>query len=176
MYKQTLSIIAVLSAVQLSGCAQPTEPENMAVNAAQGVAVSEKSPYFKNVAVKAVSGGSETNPMLAASISDADFKIALDKSLKQANLGSEGDARYQLTAHIKHVDTPVFAANMNIKMSVAYHLEDKKTGAPVFSQTLDSVGRATVGDAFVAVERLRLAKEDAAKKNITMLLQHFNKM
>ncbi len=119
-----------------------------------------------------VKGGEETNPLWTSEIGNAEFTSALQQSLHQVNLlGSEEQTKYELTANLVSVDQPLLGLDLEVITYVEYQLTEKATGSIVFKKTINAPYTATVSDAFVAVERLRLANEGSARENINTLLK-----
>ena len=121
----------------------------------------------------AVSGGKETSKMGASQISDEAFAQALRDSIAKSGLfgkvSSDG-ARYRLTGFIGKVDQPMFGFSLTVKMEVTYTLKDTQSGNTVWTKDVNSEYTAKAGEAFAAVERLRLANEGAARENIRLAL------
>jgi hypothetical protein len=55
---------------------------------------------------------------------------------------------------------------MTVKMEVSYTLKDTRSGSTVWTKDINSEYTAKASAAFAGVERLRLANEGAARKNI----------
>jgi hypothetical protein len=64
--------------------------------------------------------------------------------------------------------------DFKVTTEVEYTLVEKASGKVLFRETLRTPFTAGVGDAFVAVKRLRLANEGAAKENIAALLKRLS--
>lgn len=163
-----LSIAGLLAiAALLGGCASGSKPDAMV---AQVVAPVHKSDGDVSIAV---SGGKETSKMGASQISNDAFAQALRDSIEKAGLFSGVTAdgsRYRLTSFIGKVDQPMFGLSFTVKMEVSYALKDTKSGSTVWTKDINSEYTATPGQAFAAVERLRLANEGAARENIRQAL------
>jgi hypothetical protein len=164
----SLSVAGLLAAIALiGGCASGSKPDAMV---AQVVAPVHKSDGDVSVAV---SGGKETSKMGASQISNDAFAQALRESIEKAGLfsGVAADGgRYRLTSFIGKVDQPMFGFSLTVKMEVSYALKDTKSGSSVWTKDIKSEYTATPGQAFAAVERLRLANEGAARENIRQAL------
>jgi hypothetical protein len=161
--------IAGLLAVSalVGGCASGSKPDAMV---AQVVAPVHKSDGDVSIAV---SGGKETSKMGASQISNDAYAQALRESIERAGLFSgvtTDGSRYRLTSFIGKVDQPMFGLSLTVKMEVSYALKDSKSGNTVWTKDINSEYTATPGQAFAAVERLRLANEGAARENIRQAL------
>ncbi|MBA3814863.1 MAG: hypothetical protein H0X26_10385 [Alphaproteobacteria bacterium] len=157
--------------IQLSGCASPAEVSNMTTQMDNSRQASPTSPYFNNINISSVGGGSETNPLWTSQVSSEDFKSALEGTLRNARLLGSPDARYQLAAEIKELDQPLIGINMTVDMSVLYTIKDKQTGNVVFNDKINSSFTGTMGDSVVGIKRLRLANEGTVRNNFDFLLQ-----
>lgn len=176
MKKITLAALAVLVAT-LTGCASPARVEQMTAHttAAQQAAV---KPLKESIAVAAVSGGKETNPMWTSNVGNVEFEQALEASLREAGLLSAGKelGKYKLAATMEKVDQPLMGFNMTVTATVNYVLTERATGKQVMSKRVALPFTATVSDAFAGVERLRLANEGAVRVNIGSLIEEIAKL
>jgi hypothetical protein len=157
----------MVAAALIGGCASGSKPDAMV---AQVVAPVHRSDGDVSIAV---SGGKETTKMGASQISNEAFAQALRESIEKAGLFSSvaaDGARYRLTGFIGKVDQPMFGLSLTVKMEVSYALKDSKPGNTVWTKDINSEYTATPGQAFAAVERLRLANEGAARENIRQAL------
>ena len=60
---------------------------------------------------------------------------------------------------------------MTVTASVAYRLTDTATGAVVYQDTRTSLGTASLNDAIMNANRLRIADERALRANIRKLIE-----
>ncbi|MEO4047890.1 hypothetical protein AAFN46_12470 [Pseudomonas sp. CAU 1711] len=166
-----LSLFSLL----LTGCASSAKIEGMTVGESQARGNTYSASLQDNLQVGEVKGGQETNPMWTSEIGGAEFQGALKQSLDNAGLLSDnGDAPYVLTANLVRVDQPLFGLDFEVTSSVEYVLVDKASGKELFRETLRTPYTAGVGDAFIAVKRLRLANEGSARENISALLKRLS--
>ena len=130
-----------------------------------------------NLQLSEVKGGQATNPMWTSEIGGTEFQAALQQSLGNAGLLSAGDkAPYSLRANLVRVDQPMFGLDFEVTSEVEYTLVDNATGKELLRETLRTPFTAGVGDAFVAVKRLRLANEGSARENISALLKRLSEL
>jgi hypothetical protein len=148
----------------LAGCAQGARVEQM--SAAPTTALPSGSALQHAVQINGVSGGTETNPLWMSKVGNAEFQSALQSSLGAAGLLANGQGRYQLNAKLEALHQPFAGFDLTVHSQVRYNLTDLTTNKPIFDRQIDADYTATVGDAFIAVERLRLANEGSIKKNI----------
>lgn len=150
----------------LWGCASGAKTENMVFHGNQKEYSGELQ---ENLGLGEVSGGKKTNPAWTSEIDNDAFAGAVKESLRSQGLYAD-NGKYQLEVKMLKVDQPLFGLNLEVTTHVQYMLTNTESGAVVFDDTVVAPHTASVGDAFVAVKRLRLANEGSAKKNIEGLL------
>jgi hypothetical protein len=163
-----LAAVALAVAVALGGCATPATYQAMTVQAQPELAA---NPKLKGaIRLDTVTGGKDTNPLWTSQVDSAGFAKALEGSLASAGyLAPAGStAPYALSAELKTLDQPLFGFAMSVSSTVLYKLSG--SGAAK-EYPVTAAGSASVSDAFVAIERLRLASERSILENIKMLLR-----
>ena len=163
-----LAIAATLSA----GCATAARPGNMVVNADSLPVPPASFSLAQTLRVASVSGGKATNPMWKSKIGNAEFRAALEQSLRAAQLlavSSDG-VQYLLDAELVRVDQPSFGFNLTVTMTVNYKLSEAATGRLVWRDSVAASHTAQFSEALAGVKRLRLANEGAARANIAELI------
>lgn len=161
-------LLAAISAAVLTACATPATHEAMTV-AQSDLPVQLNEALKGTIYVGSVSGGEETNPLWTSEVDAASFKQALEGSLQVAGYkGVEADGNYRLDANLQELHQPHFGMTFDVVSNVEYRLT-RKGQVKVFPVT--ATGTATVSDAFVAIERLRLANEKSMKENIRIFLE-----
>lgn len=162
-------LTAGILVMALAGCSSPASREAMAP---QAVAVSKHHPYSLHVQT---AGGSETGALDSSNIADADLKAAIEDAVVQSKLfksvvqGSGGD--YELIVRVTSLSKPVFGGTFTVEMETAWSLTKLADRSVAMRKSVKSTGTATMGDAFAAVTRLRLAVEAAARDNISQGLK-----
>jgi hypothetical protein len=131
-----------------------------------------ETPLRNNVAIRDVTGGQETNPMWKSNVGGSEFSLALEESLRNVGLlaANRQSGRFTLTAHLQRLDQPMFGLDMTVTASVSYVVAERATGKEVFQRTVAVPYTAKMGDAFIGVERLKLANEGAIRSNISQLI------
>jgi hypothetical protein len=173
----TVAIVraAMLAATLLSlgACASGANSAMMSLTAptATAAAATPGSPGYHQMTVAQIQGGAQTNPLWISEISNEDFQAALEASLKAFDYyvldGAMG--KYKVTASIVDVQKPFAGLDMSVTMKVRYSVMDAQGGA-AFDDTIAATATATMGEAFVGADRLRIAMEKAAKANIEAFL------
>lgn len=163
--RSSLSIVALGFVALISGCATPSTYEGMVTDSTDGMT---KHPYKVGVTV---GGGQDTSAMGKSQISDETFQKALVESITKTGVfsaaipGKGGD--YSLNVMIMNMQQPSFGLSFTVKMEAAWSLK-RADGTTVWQESIRSEHTATTSDAFVAVTRLRLATEGAARNNIKL--------
>ena len=174
MRVRTFTLLALsLLVPTLTGCASAASSERMTVQAAAIAGVQAPTALHHRVSVGPVSGGHDTNPMWMSKVGNAEFSAALRDSLAAAGFLAEGpDAgAYTLSANLQRLKQPVFGFDMKVTATVDYQLRERASGLPVFESQVVTPYTADMGDAFLGVERLRLANEGAIRSNIQRLIE-----
>lgn len=158
-----IAVGAVL--VHLVGCASPANKDEMTP---KDLVVAHK--FNASVQVK-TTGGSETGGMEGTNISDADLKAAIEQSISNTELFSKvvqvGDANYILAVSITSLSKPVFGLTFTVNLETTWTLTNVATKKVELRKVVTSSGTATFGDAAIAVGRIQIAVERAAKQNIS---------
>jgi hypothetical protein len=156
-------------AALLVGCATPATQQAMSISA-QDV-VSTPNPQLKGqLVIGTVSGGKETNPLWSSQVDSEGFKGALDKSIAvagyQAPNGTSG--KYRVDAVLQDLDQPLMGFTLDVVSKVLYTVtgDGKQQQFPI-----TATASASPSDAFIAMERLRIANERSIKANIKQFLQ-----
>jgi hypothetical protein len=156
-----------------SACAEGASARGMTITPAD-----LKAPASPDVAgavgVGQVAGGKETNPAWKSNIGDAEFREALQESLRLAGLLCDRpDAPLAVQATLVKIDQPSFGFDMKVTSVVRYTVKTR-SGAVVIDEEITAEHTATVGDAFAGSTRLRLANEGSARRNIAALVDRIN--
>lgn len=170
--KLFLAIGVVLSLAQLGGCATSATSQAMTV---QPQAAAVVNPKLKSaIRVDNITGGKETNPLWTSQVDNAGFKKALEDSLAIAGYlaAPNATAPYTMSAELKELDQPLFGLTFDVKSSIVYKLSGDGAAKDI---PVNATGTATVSDAFVAIERLRIANEKSIQENIKALLKELER-
>lgn len=125
----------------------------------------------------AASGGCEDCASGEARLSAAQLREAAVQALRGSALfaavqegpaaGPEGPPPgYDLALHIFRVDVPVLGFDMRCTVELGWTLSRPGAAGPVWQQAIETTQTARVGDAFAAVERVRLCWEGAVRTNL----------
>lgn len=167
--QRTALAAMAFTVLHLAGCATPATHEGMTP---QSIAVAKKHPYSVSVETK---GGSETGAMDSSNIADADLKTALENAIVKSSVfknvvqGKNGD--YELTVRVTEMSKPVFGLSFTVNLETAWSLVKRSDQSVALRKVVKSSHTATFSDAAVAVTRLRLAVEGAARDSIAQGLK-----
>jgi hypothetical protein len=172
MKRMKISVLALALAAALAGCATPATYQAMTVQ--PGPQASAPNPKLKGqVEIAAITGGKDTNPLWTSQVDNDNFKKALSDSLAIAGYQpvSGQPGKYRLSAELKELDQPLMGLTFDVKSSILYTLEAADGSVSKRTIPVNATGTAGVSDAFVAIERLRIANERSILENIKRLLK-----
>lgn len=156
---------ALLGALSLAACASASKPGAMVASVQESAIIPDTSPLRGAITVADVTGGKETNPLWTSKVSNADFSEALRQTLAaHAMLAPGAEGRYVLKAELLALKQPLAGFNMSVTSKVRYVMSE--SGAAVFDETVEHKHTAKTNEAFLGIERLRLANEGSIKGNI----------
>ncbi|MFN5047767.1 hypothetical protein [Roseateles sp.] len=164
----TLSLASLLVA-----CAAPARIDQMQVNSSLATRTAAKESSLRDsVSIRDVTGGKDTNPLWISSVSSNDFERALEVSLRDAGLWSPNRqaSKYLLVVHLEKLDQPFGGFDMTVTANVRYSLVERASNKAVFERSLSTPYTAKLSDAFLGVERMKLANEGAVRTNIQQLI------
>jgi hypothetical protein len=165
-------LVAMLLLAGLGACATPATNTSMVPELASAELGPGPAPSYRGaITVAPVSIGNDTSAPWTSQIGSAEFQEALMRTLMLANLASAQNGRFRLDATLLGLARPYAGFAMTVTASVAYRLTDTATGAVVYQDTRTSVGTASLNDAILNVNRLRIADERALRANIRKLIE-----
>lgn len=160
-------VMGVLFVVFCGGCATPPR--------AQAMTTSEcgHSLLHGTIGHVSVSGGKSTNPLWCSEIGDPEFVEALRQSLQNACILAMAPnvATCELEAVLLSTNTPIMGFDFTINASVSYTIFNRPNRNVAYHKVISSSHTATVSDAFVAIDRLRIAQEGCMRKNIQSFIR-----
>ncbi len=180
LYSNKLRFVLVATvALIFSGCDSFARVDFMVVNGSKYAAREPLTKEFKNnISVIRVSGLKNNYPIGISEIGNTQFKIALEKSLLEANLlnAIPQSSAFHLNANLFEVKQPGVSLDFTVSASVQYELVETSSGAVVYSEKITKLYTSYMKDSFVGFERLRFANEGAAKANIEELIKRLYKL
>ena len=162
---RVLLLVAGLLVPLLSGCATNLPPAVLMPRTVDAVPAPVTPSAFTSDPVTLEEG--EVERYLSAE----SFKIALDETLKRANLfGTDTATPYRLHAHVLKASFPGWGFTMASTLNVRYVLETPD-GKPVLDHVVQYEGEATVCDRLLGASRARLALQRTQQGHFTLLLE-----
>jgi hypothetical protein len=165
-------LVAMLVLGGLGACATPASYTSMVPELATADLGPGPAPSYRGaITVASVSIGTDTSTPWTSQIGSTEFQDALVRTLTLANLASPQGGRFRLDAALLRLERPFAGFAMTVTASVAYRLTDTATGAVVYQDTRTSLGTASLNDAIMNANRLRIADERALRANIRKLIE-----
>ena len=165
-------LVAMLLLAGLGACATPASYTSMVPELASADLGPGPAPSYRGaITVASVSIGTDTSAPWTSQIGSAEFQEALVRTLMVANLAGAQNGRFRLEAVLLKLERPFAGFAMTVTASVAYRLTDTATGAVVYQETRTSLGTASLNDAIMNANRLRIADERALRANIRKLIE-----
>lgn len=169
---KTITFVAL--AILLFGCATPANRQAMTLSKFEGNVTLD--PNLREAfAVRSVGGGQTTNPLWTSQVGNEDFKGALDQSLEELGYKSIDSSKpplYFVDADLKELDQPLLGMTFDVMSNVVYTVEGQGIKKTI---PISAVGTAKVADAFIAVERLKIANERSIRENLRLFINSLSK-
>lgn len=172
-HKFYIYLCSFLLITTITGCSTVSgRPKNMQV--AFPKTGSLRTHLFEKIALARIKGGRDTKHDTTLFISDADFKNALKKSLKNYDmLNTDGNPEYYLSADLQILTTKYSKNDTMIEAEIYYKLKNKYTDSTIWADYIISNSKTSEADAFFYYSRKQLALEKAIQKNFNTLLTKF---
>ncbi|OAM52210.1 hypothetical protein A7981_01595 [Methylovorus sp. MM2] len=168
---KTKIVLPFLLLALLTGCASPANKQAMVIQ--ESVALSVNQAQKGKFTVANVTGGKTTNPMWTSQVSRENFEGALKDSLVVAGLNSADTSanQFKIDADLISLKQPLFGLTFDVVSTITYKVykEGFEKSFPI-----TATGTATVSDAFVAIERLKIANEKSIQENITEFIKQLS--
>jgi hypothetical protein len=168
-------LLCLILAGLLAGCAEPAKVSGMTTQNFAGGIVASNPQLQGSMTVGAVTGGQETDPMWTSEVDGPSFKAALEQSLLTNALLAKDPAKapYRVEAQLVALDQPFAGFTLEVGSTVQYRVYDGAGTEAWFQQEIRANGAAGTGDAFRAVDRLRIANERSIQANIQKFIEAF---
>jgi hypothetical protein len=172
MNRSIFIAIFISLVIFLGGCATPANQKAMAMKVEDARSFSNKNLHNLFV-VGGVSGGKETNPLWTSQVDNNSFKQALIDSLQSLNyLAVDNPPLYKIDVILQELKQPIIGITFDVTSQVTYRLE----GSGITKNyPVTATGTATVSDAFLGLERLRIANERSIQENIKIFIEMLSK-
>ena len=162
----------------LSACATPARSGYMVPESTLFSSCGPDSPLYNAIAISKVGGGEKTNPLLASKVGNNELEEALRLSLSQRGFLCTSDvaAPFRLEAFLLELQQPSTGYTMIVTSAMRYKLTRRSDDQVLYDDIITASYKATVGDAFSGVHRLKLANEGSIRTNIAVFLQHLHSL
>lgn len=164
----------VLVLPMLSACSSPASSSNMVPEA---VAVGNHLPGSVSVQV---AGGCNPCESLTAKVSNEAFTEALTNAIKKSGVFAQvlgvNAADYALTIQIFHFETPAIGFSMTSTIEAGWTLMNTAKKTVVWQESITTPFTASVSDAVIGAERVRLTWEGAVRENIKAGLEKISRL
>jgi hypothetical protein len=154
----------------LSGCASGARTGAMTTGVTPDSIIAPNAPVRNAIVVGDVTGGSETSPIWKSEVSTENFRAALEQSLQLNVMLALKTGRYRLDAELLDLEQPFAGFDMEVTAHIHYKITELASNRVVFDETIVTPHTTDMSDAFLGVERLRLANEGAVRDNIHTLI------
>ena len=157
--------ICIVSLLLCSGCVttKPILPEALTPSD-----LNVSSNYRDTVTVS-VENGREFNPMQLPKLSNEALGTAVKNAIKESRLFSQilpSGGRYALDLYVVNVSQPYAGREMTAGVEIAWTLKEVPSDIVVWKESIQTQKTVTQEEASMAIERLKLATQSAAKENI----------
>lgn len=177
-YGMSSRLILLVSIVSiLVGCTSPTRIDRMTISEQEAGKYTVSTPLANSISVNSVTGGGEMNPLWTPEIENNEFKQALIDSLALAQLlASDAKGPYTLNAKMVRVDHSPPKTGITVTSVIHYTLVHSLDGKELFNEAISNSYDARFDEAFLYVERLKLAHEKSIRNDITQLINRLYKL
>ena len=162
----------------LSACAPAVQPGRMVPESAVFRGDRFDSPLHNAIAVTRVGGGEKTNLLLVSKVGDEEMRETLRLSLQQYGFhaSSEAGAPFHLEVFLIELRQPVSGLTMIVTSVVRYKLVRSSDDQAIYDDIITASYQATVNEAFVGAQRLKLANEGSIRANIASFLTRLDSL
>jgi hypothetical protein len=164
----------VLVLPMLSACSSPAASSNMVPEA---IAVVNHQPASVSVQV---AGGCNPCESLTAKVSNEAFSEALTNAIKKSDVFAQvlgaNAADYALTVQIFHFETPAMGFSMTSTIEAGWTLTNTAKKTVVWQESITTPFTASVSDAVIGAERVKLTWEGAVRENIKAALEKISRV
>lgn len=168
--KKTLAIL--IATFALAGC-QSLPPINFSVPNV-GYSTKKIDAELKSMTVSIARADEKTGDLPAGmeTLVPQLWQTSLQEALnKMAVFNDDAPNKVNLTVKILKLNIPSFGAGMTTEVAARYEILDRKTGAVIFTQDINSKGEVPFDYAFAGVTRARESINRSVQNNITQFLQ-----
>jgi hypothetical protein len=161
----------VILIILLSGCASSPNQQSMTINSMD--IVKSNPELMGQVNVRSVTGGKETNPLWMSKVDNQALKGALEQSLSSVGYKAQdpNDASYQVDVNLNSLNQPMIGLTFNVTSNMTYSVNENGNTATF---PINAVGSARTSDAFIGVERMKIANARSIKESIKQFINQIS--
>jgi hypothetical protein len=108
-------------------------------------------------------------------IKNEDLKLAVESAILSSQLFSGMGRNLNVNVSVLSIKNPMFGMDLTAEARVRWQIFNADSKEEIFNSVFSSSHTSTVGDHVVAVQRLKMANQEALRKNIEMALKAISK-
>ena len=104
-------------------------------------------------------------------IKNEDLKLAVESAVLSSQLFSGVGRNLNVSVSVLSIKNPMFGLDLTAETRVRWQIFNADSKEEIFNSVISSSHTSTVGDSLVAAQRLKMANQEALRKNIEMALK-----
>ena len=104
-------------------------------------------------------------------IKNEDLKLAVESGVLSSQLFSGVGRNLNVSVSVLSIKNPMFGLDLTAETRVRWQIFNADSKEEIFNSVISSSHTSTVGDSLVAAQRLKMANQEALRKNIEMALK-----
>ena len=108
-------------------------------------------------------------------IKNEDLKLAVESAIISSQLFSGMGRNLNVSVSVLSIKNPMFGMDLTAEARVRWQIVNADSKEEIFNAVFSSSHASTVGDHVVAVQRMKMANQEALRKNIEIALKAISK-
>lgn len=108
-------------------------------------------------------------------IKNEDLKLAVESAIISSQLFSGMGRNLNVSVSVLSIKNPMFGMDLTAEARVRWQILNADSKEEIFNAVFSSSHTSTVGDHVVAVQRMKMANQEALRKNIEIALKAISK-
>lgn len=108
-------------------------------------------------------------------IKNEDLKLAVESAIISSQLFSGMGRNLNVSVSVLSIKNPMFGMDLTAEARVRWQIVNADSKEEIFNAVFSSSHTSTVGDHVVAVQRMKMANQEALRKNIEIALKAISK-
>lgn len=108
-------------------------------------------------------------------IKNEDLKLAVESAILSSQLFSGMGRNLNVSVSVLSIKNPMFGMDLTAEARVRWQIFNADSKEEIFNSVFSSSHTSTVGDHVVAVQRMKMANQEALRKNIEIALKAISK-